>query len=172
MSVTAANRKYFVDVFQDWCVEVRALYDPLIEGVGLKTPYSYYGSILEIVNYLNIKSENTLPRYPMIALVDNEGMKQKKGIDWYEVSPVIYIFSETIEKYDPQQRYDNVIKPILFKIKEYLQDVIEFSELVSPANESTDEIEIFKGSLNGSTIPDAVDCIKLSISNLRINNNC
>src|SRR5574344_1761990 len=97
MSVTAENRKYFVDVFMDWCALVRSSYD-----TGNVKPYSYYGSVLEIVNYLNAKCDNNLPRYPMIALADNEGLKQTKRDDWYEVNPTIYIFSETQEKYDPQ----------------------------------------------------------------------
>jgi hypothetical protein len=168
MSVTAENRKYFVDVFMDWCASVRSSYD-----TGNVKPYSYYGSVLEIVSYLNAKSDNNLPRYPMIALADNEGLKQIKKDDWYEVSPTIYIFSETQEKYDPQQRYTNVIKPILFPLKELLSEVIEHSDSISPANEVDEPIfEIFKGSLNGMTIPDTVDCIKLNFSNLRIKNNC
>lgn len=168
MTVAVENRKYFVDVFMDWCASVRLSFD-----VSNIKPYSYYGSVLEIVNYLNVKSDNVLPRYPIIALADNEGLKQTKKVDWYEVSPTIYIFSETIEAYDPQQRYDNVIKPILFPLKELLSEAIEYSDSISPANETDEPVfEIFKGSLNGMTIPDTVDCIKLNFSNLRIKNNC
>jgi hypothetical protein len=61
MTLAAANRKYFVDVFQDWITEVRAVYDPLIEGVGLEKPYSYFGSITEIVNYLTINDSVNAP---------------------------------------------------------------------------------------------------------------
>jgi len=168
MSVTAENRKYFVDVFMAWCASVRLEYD-----ANNKEPYSYFGTVNEIVNYLNVKSDNLLDRYPMIALQDDLGLRQIKKFDWYEVSPTIYIFNETLENYDPQQRYDNIIKPILFPIKELLTRIIEESDAVSPANEADEPaFEIFKGSIDGTTIPDTVDCIKLSFSNLRIKNHC
>jgi len=160
------ERKYFVDVFEDWIVSVRALYDT----VNLIQPYSYFGSITEIVNYLT-ELGTVSAKYPFVALVDDKGIKPKMMLDWYEVNPTIYIFTETLIAYNPQERYTNVIKPILFPIMEYLKDIIEYSESVSEANESTEpEYEIYKGNVEGQAIQDTVDCIRLSYQNLRIKN--
>lgn len=173
MTLAAANRKYFVDVFQDWITEVRAIYDPLIEGVGLEKPYSYFGSITEIVNYLTINDSVNAPKYPFICLVDDFEESHNSVFDWYTVNPTIFIFSETLVNYDPQQRYDNVIKPILFSLMEKLLQVIEFSSSVSQANENLNYTKkTYKGTVAGQSIQDTVDCIELKFQNLRIKNKC
>lgn len=173
MSVTAANRKYFVDVFMDWVTSVRALYDPLVAGVGLIKPYSYYGSITEIVNHLTIKDHVQAAKYPFICLVDDFEERHESNLDWYAVNPTIYIFSETLIEYDPQQRYDNVIKPILYTLMEYLITVIEISDTYSQANEQlTWSKKTYKGTVAGQSIENTVDCIELKLSNLLIKNKC
>jgi hypothetical protein len=169
---TADNRKYFVDVFSDWVTGVRTLYDPS----GLKEPYSYYGSIMEIVNHLSIKDSqigDEAKKYPFCCLVDDFRESHNSDKEWYSLNPTIYIFSYTDEDYTPQQRYDNVIKPVLYVIMEHLLSVIEFSDSYSQANEKLDWTkQAYKGSVAGMAIPDTVDCLELKFNNLLIKNNC
>lgn len=164
-----ANRKYFVDVFTDWITEVRALYDPS----GLEKPYSYYGSITEIVNYLTINEQINVQKYPFVCLVDDFEESHVSNESWYSVNPTIYIFNETLIPYDPQQRYDNVIKPILYSIMEKLLQVIEFSSSVSQADNILSWTKkTYKGMVANQSIQDTVDCIELRFQNLLIKNNC
>lgn len=173
MSVTTTNRKYFVDVFNDWVATVRAIYDPLIEGVGLLKPYSYYGSITEIVNHLTIKDHVQAAKYPFICLVDDFEERHESDASWYTVNPTIYIFNETLIEYDPQQRYDNVIKPILYVLMQHLLTAIEYSDTYSQANEKLIwSKKTYKGTVAGQSIENTVDCIELKFQNLRIKNNC
>jgi hypothetical protein len=169
MSVAATNRKYFVDVFMDWVASVRTVYD----AINVLQPYSYYGSITEIVNHLTIKDQGQVAKYPFICLVDDFNEKHDSVLDWYIVNPTIYIFSETLVDYDPQQRYDNVIKPILFVLMQHLLTAIENSDSYSEANEKIEwEQKIYKGTVAGQSIENTVDCIELKFSNLLIKNNC
>ena len=165
----ATNRKYFVDVFMGWITEVRAIYDPSL----LVKPYSYYGSITEIVDYLTVLSQNQLSKYPFVCLVDDFEEIHVSNEGWYAVNPTIYIFTDTQIPYDPQQRYDNVIKPILMLIMENLLQVIEFSSSVSQADQVLSWTKkTYKGSVAGQSIQDTVDCIELKFTNLLIKNNC
>lgn len=165
----AANRKYFVDVFNGWISDVRKIYDPTL----LLKPYSYFGSITDVVNYLTINEQANQPLYPFVCLIDDFEEKHNLRDAFYSVDPTIYIFSESLVEYNPQQRYDNVIKPILYTIMDILLSTINFDSSTSQANETLIYTKkTYKGQVAGQSIQDTVDCIELKFSNLLIKNKC
>jgi hypothetical protein len=171
--MTPANRKYFVDVFEDWVSETRFIFDP----TNLILPYSYYDNVDGIVNYLIEKSstsELSRQKYPFICLVDDFTKIEKLKEPWYRIDPTIYIFSETLIESTPSERYTNVIKPVLYPIRDILLNVIKYSNNISPANIATTLTEnIFKGQIsNDLKISDTVDCVRLKFSELLIKKQC
>jgi len=171
------NRRYFVDVFNNWVANVRIDYDPLVLGVGNIRPYSYFGSVQDIVNYLIEKSGDPITsrqKFPFVCLVDNFKEKIDSVNTFYEVNPTIYIFHESLENYNPQQRYTNVIKPVLYPIFDCLIRWIEYSQDISPVNDSLVYTkELFRGQIGDNVqISDTVDCLKITFDNIKIKNNC
>lgn len=175
--INHSSRKYFVDVFENWVANVRAQYDPVIDGVGGERPYSYFGSVQEIVNqFIEKSSDSTLSRkkFPCICLVDDFVEEINHRNTFYEVSPTFYIFQESLETNNAKDRYTSVIKPILYPIFEKFIYWVEFGEGTSPCNDSLIfKKELFRGQIGSNVlIADTVDCLKITFKNLRIKKNC
>ena len=168
MTILNTDRIFFDKVFEEWMIDVRAELDP----ANLIRPFSKSGSITEIVNFLTEEARVITDRYPIVALVSDFKGSLKKCLDWYEVSPTIYIFNETLESYDSTQSYDEIVKPLLMPIMLSLISVIENSEHTSQANELvTPDFNIYKGTVAGQRVQETVDCIELKFTNLRIKTN-
>jgi len=171
--LSADSRKYFVDVFDNWVANIRKKYDI----VDNEQPYSYFGSQQDIVNYLIEKSASptqSRKKFPFICLVDDFEETINSREHWYTLTPTIYIFAETLETYDPRDRYTNVIKPILYPLFELLLREVECSKSLSPTNEFLSfKKRLYRGQIGENVmVSDTVDALKITFTNLKIKKHC
>lgn len=131
-----ADKKYIVDMFEDIVSQVRADYDP----TNLLEPYYDYGHLISILNKLNAKDGNRvlkLQKYPLIALIQDIQEDHTNDLNiGYSFSPGIVILATTDKNYTEQQRYQNVLKTILYPIYELLIEKIKYYQFFDFETES------------------------------------
>lgn len=101
----------FKDVFKTIVDEVRKEYDPTN---NLK-PYLQFGLYSDLIEVLKIKDNNQIGKYPLIWLVWENSNNQQRWIDpyVYSISPRVFICDLATQDDNSDERYDNVISPIL-----------------------------------------------------------
>ena len=130
----AADRDYFIDVFEEIVAAVRLEYDT----VNNLEPYFTYGHPREIANKLSLKDQNAVDKFrkwPLIALITD--LEQNFNDDpniYYELSPfTVLIVVNTIKTYTSEERTVNTLKPILYPIKKLLiEKIIESKAIYAP----------------------------------------
>lgn len=178
MSLDAENRKYFVDVFDDYVADVRLDYD-----VSNEKPYYMHGTPQEINTILaELATSPTLSdkRFPLIILVEDFTEIWKYNDTFYSVNPKVLIVTETRQEYTSEERYANTFKPVLVPIRDLLFDKIEFSPNTSQIMEGIDFSETKHPAWGrfgiygneGKLFDDRLDCIELDIKDLKINKKC
>lgn len=112
---------YIVDDIELVCNGVRTTLD-----LDNDAPYYMYGHFLEIANRLKEKDQDKVykyQKYPLIAL--RMDIPETHRGDMVDYSLNIAIVGFTDKNYNAQERYTNVIKPVLSPIYEALMDELK-----------------------------------------------
>jgi len=163
----------FVDAFEKVIVKMRGTFDPTFDATfGQGAPYFMYGHILEISNRL-LKKDVAGPnakhkKYPLIALVMDT---EEDFVDeMYKYKAHVLLLMKTEGKYETPERYQKVIKPILYPIYFKLLDGLRKSGDFTwsggkyPAHKKYDRplYGTVAANKNVKTIfNDPIDCIEL-----------
>lgn len=125
-----ANKKYFVDVFQDIIDSIVEIYDPIVAGVpptGGEKPYAMYGHLKEVLRVLSEKDESQaykFKKYPLIVLIQDFEETHNTLANQYTISPRIIILEESKREYKADDRYINSFKTVLYPLYELLLEEI------------------------------------------------
>jgi len=113
----SADFRYFPAILGEVIAEVRKEYD-----ANNLSPYFGYGTYFELMEMCKVKDMNQQLKYPLIWLVWEAEEDKQSWLDpyMYKVAPSVYIcdFANTDDLTD--QRYINVINPVLYKIFDIL----------------------------------------------------
>ncbi len=177
MTFSEVDPKYLVDIFDAVVEDVRDLWDSTSEN----TPYYMHGhpkQVLEILKKKD-KSDNWKYRkYPLVILLQD--FIEQKGINpSIEMSTGVrlIIVEQTLRKYEPQDRYDKVFRPILYPIYEQLLESMAESGLFNVTDPDqiqhtkTDRLFWGREGLYGSEqniFDDYLDAIDITFQDLQI----
>ena len=110
-----ADRRFFVDIFDEIVAEVRSDYDEV--NTPVKEPYYMYGHAREIANRLDLKDRLAVEKFgkfPLIWLVTDlqETAGEFKDV-LYELAPFrVFIIDSTKATYTSEERTEKTFKPI------------------------------------------------------------
>ena len=165
-------------------IEVKDMFYNIVQAIRAKPGYTaipqlpnfYYGYWPEVANILAIKSQNS---YAFPAIILHANIPDKAGADYRyskEISPSIYIVSQTKPTYSGIDRIENIYKPILYPIYERLiQEVknskyfnlIENGREIVPHNVS-DLLYLNSEAKNQNKLNDFVDAIEVKFDSLKV----
>jgi hypothetical protein len=171
-----ADKRYFVDVFEEVVDNVRAIYDTVNDPK--EAPYFLKGRPLEIIQLLQEKDESDeykWKKYPLIVLFTNftEKRGRAKSLQ-FEVSPKVAIITESDQDFRTGDRYTNSVKPVLYPIYELLLEEIANNPnfLQSQKRNIIHDITIWDGNPTsqsaGLSYSDYVDGIDIQFTDLKI----
>ena len=149
-----------------------------------KAPYYMYDTTKKIRQRLQEKDKSPTEqyqKYPLIALVEGYTYDRTNSEVYAEVSPTLVIVDYTDRNYDGEERYDNVITPILLPIYDDLLVAIFESlnfwfdtELTEPRHLMTIILHYGDDGNTNNKYADHLDAIEIGNLELKIkySNNC
>lgn len=155
--------KIFPDVFKDVVTEVRARYD-LTNGVQ---PYFGFGTYEDLREYVKVKDNNQIEKYPLVWLLWN-GDNVAKWFDpcGYNLSVSAVICDMADQDKSTEERYTN-LKAILYPISDLLIDELQYSiHIDSGFNYSVIDHPFASNNMDGSF--DILSAIEIKLENLLI----
>lgn len=169
--------RYFPYIIRDIVSEVRNTFD--FENKTF--PVFEFGTYLELVKQITIKSNNDMDKYPLFWLVweANDSLQDWTSKVSYSVSPRIFIANHTSTEYTSTERYEANFLGQLFPIWEIFKEYLEYSTFVS--NKGAFNFKLAEHLLwgesmgfqkNKNVLFDTLDSIEVKFNNLEINKIC
>lgn len=178
------DSRIFTDVMESIVESVRIEYAKLPVSNSANEPYYLYGHYQSIADELIAKSlepDHRDSKYPLILLgFDTEYSETKINDREYQVSCNLWILEETKKEWFTTERFDNVIKPILYPLRNLLEDAIFESKYISSRLDEIQPVwdiipywgtQTVQGS-ESKIINDPLDAMKCKLNNLIVDINC
>jgi hypothetical protein len=159
-------------IFPDIFKEVNDLVIEYIDPDNGLVPYFGFGTYLELLQMCQTKDNNQQTKYPLIWLVWETSENQQKWIEPYMYNINVRLFICDLTKVDntTEQRYDNVMRPILYPIFSALYEALGHhpniqlgNDFLYPSNDHP-----FWLNNSGDTIFDPLSSIEVNLQNLLI----
>jgi hypothetical protein len=174
-----ADTRYIVDVFKEIVANTALVYD---RANGEK-PFFMHGHILDVVNRLaEYENDNIFKwkKYPLIILIEDIERSHPNPLRFEAtVSPRFIICTDTVKEYHSPDRWENIIKPILFPIYDlFVQKIaestdIDQSDIEEVKQGSTDVARTYWGTQkefgsDAHILNDHLDAIDITFNELNI----